>query len=62
MLNFERENQLHPCWSEQRGNIFAADVEKAATAVELPIASALFSQERPTSHSGGTKIAVQPLF
>lgn len=58
MLNSER----HPCWSEQRGNIFAADMEKAATAEELPIASALFSQERPTSHSGGTKIAVQPLF
>lgn len=45
-----------------RGNIFPADMEKPDTAEELPITSALFSQERPTSHSGGMKIAVQPLF
>lgn len=45
-----------------RENIFPADMEKAATAEELTIASALFSQARPISHSGGTKIAVQTLF
>lgn len=62
MLDSKRENKLHPRWKEQRGNIFPADMEKTAIAKELPIASAHFNREKPTSHSGDMKIAVQPLF
>lgn len=58
MLNSKRENKLHPHWR----NILPADMEKTTTAEELPIASAPFNQERPTSHSGAMKIAMQPLF
>lgn len=60
VFNSEREEQYR-CPSENR-DVFSTDMYKAAVSENQPTALAPCSQERPSSHSAGMKIAVQPLF